>query len=108
MSATLEEMGHDVTALESALDASEVLTLEQPDIVIVDQQMPELTGEEWLHQVAAAGLCDKSVFVILSGSEVEELERLVRETCAVAYLRKVGGTQDFASAFDKIASEVRA
>jgi len=108
MSATLEEMGHEVTALESAVDASEVLALEQPDIVIVDHQMPDLTGEDWLYKVAAAELEEKSVFVILSGSEVDELERLVRDTCAVAYIQKVGGTQDFAAAFEKITSELPA
>jgi CheY-like chemotaxis protein len=108
MSATLEEMGHDVTALESALDASEILALEQPDIVIVDHQMPDLTGEDWLYNVAAAELEEKSVFVILSGAEVDELERLVRDTCAVAYIQKAGGTQDFAAAFEKITSELPA
>jgi CheY-like chemotaxis protein len=107
-SATLEDMGHDVTSLESAKDASQVLMLEQPDIVIVDQQMPDLSGEDWLRTVVAAELEEESVFVILSGAEVEELERLVRETCAVAYIRKVGGTKEFAAAFEKIAAEVAA
>lgn len=103
-SATLEEMGHDVTALASARDASEVLLLEQPDVVIVDQQMPDLSGEAWLRAVAAAELGGTSIFVILSGAEDVELKRLVRDTCAVAYIRKAGGTQNFAAAFEKIVS----
>lgn len=102
-STTLEEMGHEVTALDSASGASNILALEQPDVVIVDQHMPDLSGEAWLHSVAAAGLENESVFVILSASDVAELERLVRETCAVAYIEKAGGPKEFAAAFEKIA-----
>jgi CheY-like chemotaxis protein len=106
-SASLEEMGHRVTTLPSALEATEVLLREQPDIVIVDQQMPELSGEEWLRSIATnLEFCEETVFVILSGAEVEELERLVRDTCAVAYIRKVGGPEEFAVEFEKLSQEL--
>lgn len=42
----LEEAGYAVTALESGLDALEKVKSEQPDVIVTDLVMPDITGLE--------------------------------------------------------------
>jgi CheY-like chemotaxis protein len=102
----LEDMGHDVTTRSSAMGASNWLLNERPDLVLVDLSMPALPGDEWLGMVMEDSLVTSDgyepAFAIFSGRDVEELEKVVRETCALGYIRKQGGPEGFERAFEKI------
>ena len=103
---TLEDMGHEAMTLESALGASAWILQERPDLVLVDLDMPALPGGEWLTLITEDGLVTSDgydpYFIVLSVSSVEELERVVRDTCAIGYIRKQDGVEAFEAAFEKI------
>ncbi len=103
---SLQDMGHEVTTRSSAMGASAWILRERPDLVLVDLNMPALPGDEWLGLITeeslAAGGGYEPAFVVFSGRGVEELERVVRETCAVAYIHKQDGPEAFEAAFEKI------
>ncbi len=103
---TLQDMGYEAATRLSALGASAWILRERPDVVLVDINMPALPGDEWLGMITqeslAAGGAYEPVFVVFSGKGVEELERIVRETCAVAYIRKQDGPEAFEATFEKI------
>jgi DNA-binding response OmpR family regulator len=102
----LQAMGHEVTTRSSALGATTWLLKERPDLVLVDLSMPALSGDEWLRLITEESLLEadgyKPAFAIFSGRSVEELERIVRETCAVGYIYKLDGPKGFDLAFEQI------
>ncbi len=103
---TLEDLGHEVTTRTSAMGASAWILRARPDLVLVDISMPALPGDEWLDLVTENSLAARDghepVFVVFSGRSVEQLERVVRETCAVGYIHKQDGPEAFEVAFEKI------
>jgi len=103
---TLENMGHEAATRESAVGASAWILEERPDLVLVDLNMPVLPGEEWLSLITQVGLVTGDGydphFVLLSSQSVEELERVVRDTCAVGYIQKQEGAEAFEATFEKI------
>ena len=104
--ASLHDMGHDVIRRSSAIGASAWVLRERPDFVLVDLEMPALPGEEWLDLVAQDGLVSadgyEPSFIVFSGKSVEELERVVQSTCAIGYIQKQQGADDFAIQFEKL------
>jgi CheY-like chemotaxis protein len=103
--ATLEDMGHEVVTRNSALGASACILRERPEIVLVDIGMPALSGDEWLRLVGEQDLVPGErtpVFVLFSGAEPAELDRLVRETCAAGYISKQSGPNGLEERFRKI------
>jgi DNA-binding response OmpR family regulator len=102
----LQAMGHEVIARSSAMGAAAWLLQERPNLVLVDLSMPALPGDEWLGLITEESLLegagDKPAFAVFSGRGVEELERVVRETCAVGYIHKPEGPKGFDLAFEKI------
>ena len=102
VSLALEEMGHAVEVLSSARHATEAVTAGTPDVVLVDLQLPGLSGEAWLHDATSGAFGRDSTFVVLSGADEDVLERVVTETCAVGYIRKQDGAETFATSFAKL------
>ena len=102
---TLQDMGHEATTRESAIGASSWILERRPDLVLVDLNMPGLPGEEWLglvtHLAPVTGGYEP-YFVVLSSRNVEDLERVVRATCAIGYIQKQEGPDAFEAAFEKI------
>ncbi len=102
----LQDMGHEATTRSSAIGASAWILNELPDLVLVDLNMPALSGDEWLGLVTEESLLGRDgyepVFVVFSSRSVEELEQVVRESCAVGYIRKQDGLEAFEVAFEKI------
>ena len=103
--ATLEDMGHEVITRNTALGASACILRERPEIVLVDINMPALSGDEWLRSVGERVLAPgerNPSFVLFSGAEPAELDRLVRDRCAAGYISKQSGPVGFEESFRKI------
>jgi DNA-binding NtrC family response regulator len=102
----LRAMGHEVITRSSAIGAATWLWQERPELVLVDISMPALPGDAWLGLVTEESLLDDAgyepAFAVYSGRGVEELERVVQETCAVGYIHKQEGPKGFDLAFEKI------
>lgn len=106
--ATLEEMGHDVITIESALGASQVIVREQPDVALVDVNMPALPGTCWLELIREGKLlseADTPVFILFSALSSEELAVLARKTQAAGYISKQDGPEGLSRTFDQIVRE---
>jgi len=61
--------GHDIVEAENGRQALEMVQTEQPDLVLSDWNMPEMTGIDCLAALRAAGSTVKFGFVTSEGSE---------------------------------------
>ena len=103
--AALEKAGHEVVTLSTAIGATAVLLRERPEAVLVDIDMPALNGNDWLQLIRERNLLgeDRQIgFILYSGAEREELDRLVSETGALGGIQKSGDITGFALAFSRI------
>ena len=64
----LEEEGYQVKAVENGQEAVDALLLFQPDLVLLDQQMPVLTGIEALEKIKILNPNQTVVFITAFGS----------------------------------------
>jgi len=107
--AALESRGHEVLTLERALGAVAVILREQPDVVVLDLEMPGLSGDAWLHMLRERRLLerDQKLAVILhSGAKSGDLERIVLETGALGGIPKQGNPLTFASDFERLVEKL--
>lgn len=103
--AVLESLGHEVLTRERALGSTQVLITEQPEVALVDIEMPGLSGDELIRLVRENSLLPEehpTAFVLYSGRGAEELERLVAETGALGAIRKSANPAEFAGAFTRM------
>lgn len=107
--AALEKSGHEVVILEGAIGAMAVVLRERPRVVVVDMQMPGLSGDEWLRMLRDRKvLGDESgiAFILHSGARADELEKLVHETGALGGIVKKGDPYAFATAFEQLVARL--
>lgn len=107
--AALEHHGHEVVTLEGAIGAMAVVLRERPRVIVVDMQMPGLSGDEWLRMLRDRKLLgdDGEIAVILhSGARAAELEKLVVEMGALGAIVKKGDAHGFAKAFEVLVSRL--
>jgi DNA-binding response OmpR family regulator len=86
----LEAAGFEVVTAESALKLPILVQREHPDLVLLDVEMPALSGE---HVLTLTPLFDflRSVPIVLhSAKSDEELQALVAKSNARGYIRKSG------------------
>jgi two-component system, response regulator PdtaR len=103
--AALESLGHQVETLSGAIGASAVILRERPDVVVVDIEMPGLSGIEWLRLLRernVLGDADATRFILHTGAHADELDGLVEQTGAAGGIRKEGSPKAFATAFEHI------
>jgi two-component system, sensor histidine kinase len=72
----VHRLGLDVSLAENGRQALELALETQPDVVLLDVQMPEMSGSEAVHALRRAGYT-KSVVALTAGSG-EQLERELR------------------------------
>ncbi|HEY5658049.1 MAG TPA: response regulator [Myxococcota bacterium] len=103
--AVLEKRDYDVITLESTLGASAVILREEPRVVVLDIEMPCLSGDDWLQMLRERKLLgedNRTAFIFHSGVDVAELERISRETGALGSIPKQGNPLAFADAFERL------
>jgi len=64
----LEEEGYEVKAVENGKEAVDVLLRFRPDLVLLDQQMPVMTGVEALEKIKALNPDQTVIFITAFGS----------------------------------------
>ncbi|HEY3666984.1 MAG TPA: response regulator [Polyangiaceae bacterium] len=103
----LEGAGYEVHTREEALGTSQWTAEFQPDIVLLDVNMPALAGPE-LAQLLKKRRATKDIAIILYSSlESEELKAKVRATGAVGAIQKTGDDRKFLADFERLASRLR-
>ncbi len=86
-------------------DCLQEVARSQPDVVLLDLDMPTMTGFQALDRLAAA--CPLAKVIVLSGERREQVERIVLERGAIGFIDK-GAAQLVTSLAGKIRSAVRA
>ncbi|HEY1532554.1 MAG TPA: response regulator [Polyangiaceae bacterium] len=104
----LEKAGYQVSTREEALGTSQWIAEFQPDIVLLDVNMPALAGPE-LAQLLKKRRATKDVVIILYSSlESAELQSKLRATGAVGAIQKTGDERRFLEDFERLAARLRA
>lgn len=88
----LEDSGHCVIALESPLGLDEALDAERPDLVLVDVDMPSMSGEKVVELIRLHDPTSRAV--LYSDRPEAELRRLAALSGAVGFIPKSVGPQD--------------
>ena len=91
----LEAAGYDVITSESALKLPVIVQREKPDLVLLDIEMPALSGEHVLDLTAMFDFLRNIPIVLHSGKSEEELQALVAKSNARGYIRKTGNPLSF-------------
>jgi CheY-like chemotaxis protein len=103
----LESAGYQVFTREEALGTSQWTAEFQPDIILLDVNMPALAGPE-LAQLLKKRRATKDIAIILYSSlESAELQSKLRATGAVGAIQKTGDDRRFLEDFERLAARLR-
>jgi len=103
----LEQAGYVVHTREEALGTSQWTAEFQPDIVLLDVNMPAITGPD-LAQLLKKRRATKDIAIILYSSlESEQLQAKLRATGAVGAIRKSSDARRFIEDFERLAARAR-
>ena len=101
VSEILESFGHSVTTLESGSSCLSSLKQDLPDVLILDLQMPDMTGLEVLKQLKADSRTSSVPVIMLSAnSDSENLSK--DEIRADQYLQKPFNLSEFKKALEQV------
>jgi two-component system, OmpR family, response regulator len=103
----LASAGYEVHAREEALGTSQWVLSHQPDFILLDINMPALSGTE-LAMLIRRRESTKATAIILHSSLPEvELEQLARTTGAIGVVRKTSSDERFLEEFERVANRHR-
>ena len=91
----LEAEGFEVITAESALKLPILVQRERPDLVLLDVEMPALSGEHVLSLTPMFDFLRTVPIVLHSAKGDEELQALVAKSNARGYIRKSGSPISF-------------
>ncbi len=91
----LESAGYDVVVANSALKMPQLVQRERPDLVLLDVEMPALSGEHVLDLATLFEFLRTTPIVLHSAKSDEELQSLVARSSAKGYIKKTGNAITF-------------
>ncbi len=101
----LSELGYEVTTRDRALGTSSWILKHKPWLVVLDLEMPALSGQELADFLRSKGL-DTPV-IIHSGKSEEELRRAVKSTGALGAIQKGLSDAQFGIQFNNLVRAAR-
>jgi DNA-binding response OmpR family regulator len=87
-----EAEGYEVETAENGRLGLELAKTMQPDIILLDLMMPEMTGEEMLEELRKTTWGKETKVVILTNMGEQEIPPRVRELNVVAFILKADMT----------------
>lgn len=94
---TLEQFGHRVAFAENGRLALEMLRSRPADLVLLDIEMPALSGEHVLDLATLFDFLRTTPIVLHSAKSDEELQSLVERSQAKGYIKKTSNAITFVS-----------
>ncbi len=108
IAALLESHGHNVTTQDTGFGTSRRILRDKPDVVVLDIEMPGLNGDDiikLLRETATRRSVRNATmpsFVLYSGRDIDELQRLAKETGAIGAISKAIGHKTFLAEFNRV------
>jgi len=93
----LTAAGLDVVTSETPLRLPQIAQREKIDLVLLDIEMPALTGEHVLEMTALFEFLREIPIVLHSARSEEDLKALVERSNAVGYIKKTGNPMSLVS-----------
>lgn len=84
----LEDAGHEVLTLDNPLSVAAVVRREQPHLMLIDLNMPTLTGDMVARIVNRYGIASSTKVVLYSDVDEGELERRAHACGASGFIPK--------------------
>src|SRR5687767_3795498 len=84
----LTRAGHQVIVRDSAIGTTQHVALEAPDVVLLDMQMPAISGVELAKMIRKGRTKQGTLVIFYTASEPDELVRLLGEAEAGRTLHK--------------------
>ncbi len=103
---SLESAGYDVVVANSALKMPQIVQREKPDLVLLDVEMPALSGEHVLDLATLFEFLRTTPIVLHSAKSEEELQSLVARSNARGYIKKTGNAITFVSQVQQFMADV--
>jgi CheY-like chemotaxis protein len=97
----LEAAGYEVLISASALKLPVIVQREKPDLVLLDVEMPALSGEHVLDLTSMFDFLRTVPIVLHSARGEEELQALVAKSNARGYIRKSSNPISFVQQVEK-------
>lgn len=104
MSQWLEESGHRVVPLPRALGATTTLLHVRPDVLLLDIQMPGLSGDRFARVLAQNPTTASIPIIFHSQLEPAHLKQLAKECAVVGAIAKTSSRSLFLHEFGKLAN----
>ena len=98
----LEGLGYTVHTREEALGTSQWISTNQPDIILLDVNMPALSGTELALLIRRRQTTKKAVIVLYSSLPESELQALARTTGAIGVVHKTSDEKQFIEEFERV------
>jgi len=92
--------GHDIEEAENGADALTKIEADEPDLVLTDWNMPEMTGIELAREVKNRNLDFPLAFI--TSECTTEMKEMADEAGAIAFLTKPFTAETMQDAFDKV------
>jgi DNA-binding NarL/FixJ family response regulator len=103
----LEDAGYDVVTADNPLIVASLVRKERPDLVLIDVNMPAVTGDVVAQIAAQYGLTgnEKTRVVLYSDISTAELYERARRCGAAGYIRKTGDEAAMISEVERFLSQ---
>lgn len=98
----LSNAGHDVVALQSPLGLTAALYRERPDILLIDVDMPALSGVKVAELVKGNKRFDETRVILHSSRSNEELRADVEDCGADGFVQKTGNADDLVATLQRL------
>jgi CheY-like chemotaxis protein len=104
--AIFEDLGHTVLQRSSSLGTMLAVRRDRPDVVLLDVQMPGLSGDSLGMLLVGAKLEHEPIVILHSSTGGAELEALAKSCNAAGYIEKTSDQRAFLRSFDSLVSRV--
>ena len=97
----LEREDYEVILAENGLEAVEKFEAAHPNIVLMDNGMPEMTGLDAIEKLNESEAGRRTPFILISADVFEDVRERARKVGVAAYLAKPYTTRDLLKAISK-------
>ena len=104
--AVLEERGYKVAAAANLLEFQEQLDQFQPEIILTDLMMPDISGKDIVRVLKQDFHTEKIPIVLFSSKTEEELAEIAEQAGADGYLSKSQGIDKLGDMVDELVDSI--